>query len=115
MTDERFAKLHQDGAGRVRIIPDFQVPVTQVSIMDWVQVGTTFGIPVLILFGLAWFGIKYVWPMVIQQVEYAQQERREFLAALKEVNSAISANTDAIKEMARSLERIRAVQNRERR
>lgn len=80
----------------------------------WVQIGTAFGVPMLILAGLAWFVATRVWPVVVKQIEFNQQQQREFLTALKDIhnslasqNDAIRGNTEAIRGLTRLTETLR--------
>ena len=63
--------------------------------MDWVDVGSRFGIPFLMLVGFGWFGVRFVWPFLVKQVEDSKQavsaslesfskEREGFLEALRD-------------------------------
>lgn len=51
--------------------------------MDWIEFGNRFGIPLLVLAGVAWFVVRYAWPFIttqawpfiIKQVEDFKKER----------------------------------------
>lgn len=62
--------------------------------MDWVQIGTAFGVPMLILCGVGIFVYRQVWPFVVKQLERTQDDRRrerdEFLTALRQRDAELS-------------------------
>lgn len=72
--------------------------------MDWLQIGTTLGIPMLILIGIAWFVATKVWPVAVKQIEFNQQQNREFLASLANINTALGAQTNTIREQTTAIQ-----------
>jgi hypothetical protein len=44
---------------------------------QWIDFGKNFGIPLLMLGGLAYFLVKYVWPFVTDQIKEAQVARKQ--------------------------------------
>ena len=62
---------------------------------EWIEVGKTFGVTFLVLIGVAFFWVKYVWPFITQQVKDSKEaiisasaelgmQRQEFLVSLHE-------------------------------
>lgn len=80
----------------------------QASAMDWIQIGSTFGIPVLLLFGIAYFAIRHIWPFVVKRIEQNDERHRieteKFLGALDRLTS-----TQA--EALAARDRVQAAQN----
>jgi len=76
--------------------------------MDWIQIGSTFGIPVLMLIGIAYFTARNVWPFVVKRIEQNdarhQIETDKFLAAVEKL-----ANAQAESSAAR--DRVQSAQN----
>lgn len=97
--------------------------------MDWVQIGSTFGIPVLLLTAIAYFTVRHVWPFVVKQLEVFQEERRQerkaweeerkvntmtlqqisvnlvaIAAAIQKINEGQGASTQAIQNIAQRIE-----------
>lgn len=63
----------------------------------WVQIGTAFGVPMLILAGIAWFVATRVWPVVVEQIKFNQQQQQQFLTSLKDINTALSGQNDLMR------------------
>mgnify|MGYP001561535760 CR=1 FL=1 len=61
----------------------------------------------LILIGIALFVVRQVWPVVVKQIEFNQQQQKEFLASLEKINTALAAQTTTIRDMARAIETAR--------
>ena len=82
--------------------------VRQTEVMDWIQIGSTFGIPVLLLFGISYFAIRHVWPFVIKRIEQNDElhrvETEKFLAALDKL-------TNTYAESLAARDRVQATQN----
>lgn len=78
------------------------------NVMDWIQIGSTFGIPVLLLAGIAVFVVRSVWPFVVKRVEQNDERHRleteRFLTTLDNVTKAHTAETEA-------RDRVQAAQN----
>lgn len=91
--------------------------------MDWLQIGATLGVSTLFLIGIGIFVYRSVWPFVTKQIEQAQTERtaeraertieRERLEAshrlerdkfLDTLNTVQRAQTDAINNLAKTIE-----------
>ncbi len=76
--------------------------------MDWIQIGSTFGVPVLLIAGGAYFGIRMLWPFVVKRIEINDErhkvETERFLAALDKLT-----NTHA--EALAARDRVQAAQN----
>ena len=95
------------------------------DVMDWIQIGSTFGIPVLLLVAIAVFTVRYVWPFAVEQVRAFQEERRQerkawdeerkvFIATLQQINANQAASTHAIEQIVQSIGRIEADAKRRR-
>lgn len=83
------------------------VAATQ-DVMDWIQIGSTFGIPVLLLAGIAFFTVRNIWPFVVKRIEQNDERHRieteRFLTTLDNVTKAHTAETEA-------RDRVQAAQN----
>jgi len=70
------------------------------DVVDWVEFGKTFGIPLLILAALAYFARRDVWPLITKQLEQTAADRRaeldKFLAALDKRDQLLKEHTAQI-------------------
>jgi hypothetical protein len=77
--------------------------------MDWVQIGTTFGVPLLLLAWVAWFVNAKVWPFVEKRIEASDKERAAerdaFLASLNDIKTTLHSNTAATLEVLKEIRR----------
>lgn len=68
------------------------------GVVDWDKI-INYGVPLLLLAWIVYFGSKHVWPFVVARIEKNDQERkeerREFLTALSEIKATLQANTQA--------------------
>jgi hypothetical protein len=62
--------------------------------MDWIQIGTTFGVPVLLLIGIAWFVNNKVWPFVVKRIEKSDATSERFLVILNDMQVNLRSNTE---------------------
>ena len=73
--------------------------VQQADAMDWIQIGSTFGIPVLLLAGIAYFAVRHIWPFVTKRIEQNDERHRieteKFLAALDRLATAHAESSAA--------------------
>ena len=69
--------------------------------MDWIELGSRFGIPFLMIVAAAYFWTRYVWPFIMQQVKDSKEaitastkemaeQRKEFLEALEKQMESVS-------------------------
>jgi hypothetical protein len=86
--------------------------------MDWIQFGTTFGLPMLILAAAALFVAKSVWPFVTKRIEAGDAERTierdKFLAALERRDAVQKAESEALHALAVAFQSLREGQKQER-
>lgn len=79
--------------------------------MDWIEFGRTFGIPVLLLAAMAWFGYKSLWPFIKGQVDAAQQEGRKereaFMTALERRDQEFSKIVSELNQLTKSVDGLR--------
>lgn len=66
--------------------------------MEWDKL-INFGVPFVLLAGIAWFASAKVWPFITSRIEKTDAERKEqqdqFITALAEIKTNLRANTDA--------------------
>ena len=85
--------------------------------MDWPQLVLTGGVSLALLVFIAIFIERRVWPFVTEQLKASQEERRQerkgwdeerrtFLTTLQQINANQSASTQAIQQIAQSIQRI---------
>jgi hypothetical protein len=79
--------------------------------MDWIQIGTTFGVPVLLLVGIAWFVNSKVWPFVVTRIEQSDKRMGQFVTTLDEIKTNLRTNTEVAME---TLKTVRGERERER-
>lgn len=79
--------------------------------MDWLEFGKTFGIPVLMLAAIGWFGAKSLWPFIKGQVEAAQaegkKEREAFLVALERRDQEFGKIVGEINQLTKAVDGLR--------
>lgn len=79
--------------------------------MDWVELGKSFGIPVLLLAAVGYFGVKSLWPFIKGQVEAAQnegkKEREAFLEALERRDQEFSKIVTELNQLTKSVDGLR--------
>lgn len=96
---------------------------------DWITIGTTFGIPMLILAVIGYFVRSSVWPLVVKRIEQADAERQrveterarerteyalerakervEFLMALERRDTGLNILSENIKELTSGIKALR--------
>lgn len=82
--------------------------------MDWLQIGTTLGLPTLFLVGIAVFVAKQVWPFIVKRVE-ANDARlvlhNEALIKAMTDNATINARTlTVLEDMNRNIQALKQPQ-----
>lgn len=85
---------------------------------EWVTIGTTFGVPLLILAVIGYFIRSAVWPLVVKRIEQADadrqraeieraKERVEFLMALERRDTGMNILSENIRDLTREIKALR--------
>lgn len=79
--------------------------------MDWINIASTFGIPVVIIAAIGWFLVNHVWPFVTNQItslnSERREERKEFLEALSRRDAELAKVADALDELTTAVRDLR--------